>query len=299
MKGKKQRNLPETVFQAEAGSLLGGGLLFSGLRVKCLSILVLMLVLSAGLLSAEESVRFMWHSQDEAVRWYRWQEGSEDEGKWTVVDSSVTTVTLPSLGSTVFYVQASYDGVNWSSSGSTEYKAEKTGERFSLRFSISPYTLALYRFYNGYGTSSSKTRTSSVYGAGAGVEFSLPLLSWLSIFSELGCDFVLKKETVIPGARSVYYPQTGIGLDFTHTITEGSDVFAGLCAGVMGHINGNRANITPYFAVRMGFEYALSDDIALGASSRAEFALLKSKQSIMDSMTLLIEPVVLTLTYSF
>ncbi len=73
MKGKKQRKLLTAAPGAEVNSLLGGGLLFSGHRVKCLSILVLMLIAGAVSLGAEDYVRFSWYSQDETVSQYRWQ----------------------------------------------------------------------------------------------------------------------------------------------------------------------------------------------------------------------------------
>ncbi len=72
MKGKKLRKLLTAAPGAEVNSLLGG-LLFSGHRVKCLSILVLMLIAGAVSLGAEDYVRFSWYSQDETVSQYRWQ----------------------------------------------------------------------------------------------------------------------------------------------------------------------------------------------------------------------------------
>ena len=301
-----------------------------------------MLTVSAVSLGAEDYVRFTWYSQDEAVSQYRWQAGAEDEEKWTVVDASVTSVTLPSSESTVLYVQASTDGVTWSPSGYAVYTAieeplsfdaadteavnsieeteesqsydtvntgvvnsiedteENERERFSFRFSLSPYTLALYRFYNGYSTSSTRTRTGSVYGASCNVELNVPLSSWLSIYPELGCDFVIKEDTIIPGARNVYYLRAGIGLDFTHTINTRYTLYTGLYGGAIAHINNKKASITPYFGARLGFEYELSEHFSLGAVSRVSFALFSTRsESLMASMTVLIVPVSLTLTCRF
>ena len=289
-----------------------------------------MLTVSAVSLGAEDYVRFTWYGQDEAVSQYRWQTGAEDEEKWTVVDASVTSVTLPSSESTTLYVQASTDGVTWSPSGYAEYTAseepladdtvntevaetqpdsaesaaesteENERERFSFRFSLSPYTLALYRFYNGYSTSSTRTRTGSVYGASSNVELNVPLSSWLSIYPELSCDIIVKKDTIIPGARNVYYIKAGIGLDFTHTINTRYTLYTGLYGGAAAHINNRKVSITPYFGARLGFECTLGEHFSLGAVSRVSFALFSTRsESLMASMTVLIVPVSLTLTCRF
>ena len=170
----------------------------------------------------------------------------------------------------------------------------------SLRVAISPYSLALYRFYNGYNTTSRRTKTNSVYGFSCNVEFDMPLSSWLSFYPELGCDLIIKKDTVIPGARLVQYYKAGAGVDFTFSITEKNSLYTGLFGGAMVHINNKKASLTPYFGARLGYDYSFNEHFSLGAVSRVTFALFIGRSSkLMDSMTILIDPVSVTLTYRF
>ena len=174
------------------------------------------------------------------------------------------------------------------------------GRHNSLRVGISPYSLALYRFYNGYNTTSTRTKTNSVYGFASSLEFDMPLSSWLSFYPELGCDLIIKKDTVIPGARLVQYYRAGAGVDFTFDITDNSSIYTGLFGGAMVHINNKKASLTPYFGARLGYDYSFNEHFSLGAVSRASFALFIGRSSkLMDSMTILIDPVSVTLTYRF
>lgn len=61
-----------------------------------------------------------WTSSDPLVTNFRYQVDGEEEDKWTVVDSSVTEYSFESLDSFrahTLYLQQSYDGVTFSSSG--------------------------------------------------------------------------------------------------------------------------------------------------------------------------------------
>ena len=125
-------------------------------------------------------------------------------------------------------------------------------------------------------------------------------MSWLSIYPELGSDIIVKKDTVIPGARLVHYFKAGAGVDFTFSITESNTLYSGLFGGAMVHINNRKASLTPYFGARFGYDYSFSGHFSLGAVSRVSFALFAGRsERLMDSMTILIDPVSVTLTYRF
>lgn len=67
-------------------------------------------------------VTWMWFENDPMVGYYRYQVDGEDEDGWTVVDWSVTEVSIELDVSVVhtLYLQQSYDGIVWSPSSSTE-----------------------------------------------------------------------------------------------------------------------------------------------------------------------------------
>lgn len=90
-------------------------------RVILLSLLLLSLLSS---LSAS-SLLWSWPNTDEGVKYYRYQKEGEDE--WTVVDGSITSVTTDENVKRL-YLQASYDGVNWSESSIGTYSREKETE---------------------------------------------------------------------------------------------------------------------------------------------------------------------------
>lgn len=278
----------------------GGADLSYRTTLRKFAVLVLVFVSAVFSLYAETTLKWSWYSQDERISSYRWQLGGEEDGKWTVVDSSVTTLILASPESDVLYVQASYDGVNWSLSSSASHSEVKSGQSFSLRASLSPYSLALYRFYNGYGTSSSRTKTDSVYGLSSSFEFDWAPTSWLTLYPEIGYDLAVKKEAVIPGGKTVHYFKAGAGADFTFSISGKSSLLAGFFGGAMFHLSAEKLSLTPYFGARLGYGYAVSEHFSLGAMSRVSFALFTGQRDrLMNSMTVLIDPVSVTLAYRF
>ena len=298
MGGKKLKKLSglksELVLKDMPVVRLGGGTSLRALSRNSFLLTALILFLSLLPLGASDTIEWLWHSQDERVSYYRWQLNGEEEGKWTVVDSSVTSISLPLEDSTL-YVQASYDGVNWSESNSKTYIKEKFERRFSVRVSVTPYSSAFFHFYNGYNTNSTRTKTQSVYGFALNAEVNVPLWSWLNIYPEFGYDFIVKEDTIIPGARLVQYYKLGAGLDFTF-----DTIYMGLFGGVMIHINNNKASITPYFGARLGYDYKLGEHLSVGAVSRISFALFVGRSNnLMDSMTILLDPLGVTLTYRF
>ena len=296
MGGEKLKMLsgPGVVVKSNPDVRLGGGISLRALPRKSFLLIVLILLLSLLPLGASNTIEWLWHSQDGRVSYYRYQLNGEEEGKWTVVDSSVTSISLPLEDSTL-YVQASYDGVNWSESHSKTYIKEKFERRFSVRASVTPYSAAFFHFYNGYNTNSTRTKTQSVYGFALNAELNVPLWAWLNIYPEFGYDFIVKEDTIIPGARLVQYYKLGAGLDFTF-----DTIYMGLFGGVMIHINNNKASITPYFGARLGYDYKLGEHLSVGAVSRISFALFVGRSNnLMDSMTILLDPLGVTLTYRF
>ena len=195
---------------------------------------------------------------------------------------------------------------------------------FSARLAVGPYSVALYRFFNGYETASSKTKTDSKYACSVTAEFDFDILSWLRLYPEVGYIFVIKESTVIPGQRNVHYIKAGAGVDFTLRAADGTgatanasatatasanttitsknntstSVYLGILGGVMGHINNNKASITPYFGARTGLDFRVSEHLSVGTMTRVTFALFVGRTSnLMNSMTVLVDPLSITLTY--
>lgn len=256
-------------------------------------------------IGAQELLRWTWYSQDEKVAWFRYQLNAQEQDGWTVVDSTVTSVAIETdyvvdeaaNKVATLYVQGSYDGVNWSVSGRATYIKERFEPTFTIKTTLSPYTLALYRFYNGYNTASTRTKTNSVYGFNAALELDFTLQSWLRLYPELAYSLILKSDTIIPGQQAVQYLKAGVGVDFTFT-TNKTTLYAGAFAGAMAHINNKKVSLTPYFGARLGYEFNLNGHWVIGAQSRVTFALFSGRsQSLMDSMTVLIDPVGITVSY--
>ena len=214
-------------------------------------------------------------------------------------------------------------GVESATSASATSKIEAPFyPEFSARLAVGPYSVALYRFFNGYETASSKTKTDSKYACSVTAEFDFDILSWLRLYPEVGYSFVVKESTVIPGQRNVHYIKAGAGVDFTLRAADGTgakdtanasattnttitsknntstSAYLGILGGVMGHINNNKASITPYFGARTGLDFKVSQHLYIGTMTRVTFALFVGRTSdLMNSMTVLVDPLSITLTY--
>ncbi len=296
-RGGVSSGYPPYVYQASS-------LRFNSSTLKRIALILLLLSFVLGSLTADQVI-WTWHCNDH-VNYFRYKLNGQEAENWTVVDSSITNVQLQAHSGDVLYVQSSYDGVNWSTSGSGTYSqttavvtTPKT-KRNALRLNLAPYSQARYLFYNGYNTASNRTKTQTVYGFAASLDYNIPLSTRLSLYPELCYNLVIKEDTNIPSARNVQYFKAGAGADLTFGITEKTTIYTGLFAGAMAHINNKKASITPYFGARLGFDRTLSERFSIGALSRVSLAFFTGRSSrLMDSMTILFDPVSITLSYRF
>lgn len=243
-----------------------------------------------------ESLHWSWHTEDTGISFFRYQKNTRKSDGWTVVDSPVTGIILPFTGDDTLYVEASYDGENWSETASARYSLYP---EYSLTLNEAPYSKALYLFYNGFDTSSKKTKTGSVCGFSLSLEFDFDITKHIRLYPEAGFRLQTKESTVIPHSGLVDYLTLGAGADWTFLLTDGIKGYTGAFGGVMMHINSGRYSITPYFGLRAGVRYTVTEHIRVGLMSRVTMAVLKSQQRLNDSLTILIDPVSVSLTYLF
>jgi hypothetical protein len=88
----------------------------------------IMLATSAFLFAQEVSITWNWSASQDGISAFRYQMDAEEENAWTVVDVSVTEYETGPVDATVphvLYVQQSFDGENWSASGSIAYDPEE------------------------------------------------------------------------------------------------------------------------------------------------------------------------------
>lgn len=178
-------------------------------------------------------------------------------------------------------------------------KAE--GNSLSLRLNAAPYSVAVFDFYNGKDIEGAKTVTATGYGFSAGLEGDWEISNRFRLYPEAGYALTLKKETVIPEANAVQYIKLGAGADYIFSLNEKIELYGGLFGGAMFHINNSKYNVAPYFGLRLGGDYALSENITLGAFTRVAFSFLTTGESgnIRDSLTVLVDPLCAVLTYTF
>lgn len=89
------------------------------MRMKFIALLAALVLLPAVLFAVPVVVTWEWLLEDPMVTTFRYQVNGEDDDKWTVVDSSVTSHTERGLDGTLahtLYLQQSYDGIHFSDS---------------------------------------------------------------------------------------------------------------------------------------------------------------------------------------
>lgn len=91
--------------------------------MKRLAAVLLITLFSISLAVAKDGiVTWTWYENDPGVEYFRYQVDAEEPDNWTVVDWSVTEVSVTLDVSVVhtLYLQQSYDGILWSESSSTD-----------------------------------------------------------------------------------------------------------------------------------------------------------------------------------
>ncbi len=259
-----------------------------------LSVFLFLFFASVPLFSSE--IAWSWNNPGESVGYYRYQLNGEKETAWTVIDGSIESVILPSSGRNILHIQASCDGVLWSESAVTSYTKDLA---FSLRTTFAPYGYTYYSFYNGHSIPGARDTMDSVYGLTASIEADFTIMGKVRIYPEAGYSLTLKRETIIPGESSVHYIKAGLGIDLTLPVTDRIELYTGYAAGALFHINNRKANVTAYAAVRLGFDYIMNGHLTLGAFTRVDLAYSYTKNRLTDSITILTEPISLSLSYMF
>lgn len=91
---------------------------------------ILIFVSVSALFALDGIVTWTWYENDPNVEYYRYQVDGEEEGRWVVVDWSVTDVSLTLDVSVIhtLYLQQSYDGELWSPSSATDSEIYTEGE---------------------------------------------------------------------------------------------------------------------------------------------------------------------------
>ncbi len=248
------------------------------------------------------SITLSWENEGD-YNYFRYQRDGEEEGKWAVTDGNTESAVLPyHKGLNTYYIQSSWDGVNWSESGVDTYfhEWEKVNIPLSIRLNVAPYSSAVYYFYEGHYIDKARTLMGTIYGVSTSLELDWTPFNFLRIYPEFGYSYEMKMQTVIPKKQDMHYMKSGFGFDGLINVSDKSDVYLGAFGGVMWHINNNRYNAAPYFGGRIGFETALGEHFTLGAFTRVTASILDvGDDKLYSSVTLLIDPLTLTLSYNF
>ncbi len=140
----------------------------------------------------------------------------------------------------------------------------------------------------------------TIYGVSTSLEFDWTPFSFLRLYPEFGYAYEMKIQTVIPKEQDMQYIKGGLGVDYLISVSDRSDIYLGALGGVMAHINNNKYNIAPYFGARLGLETKITENLTLGAFARVTASFLTVEDDTMySSVTLLIDPVSLTLSWRF
>ena len=112
-------------------------------RIRKLAIVLLAVFFIglAPLAAAEMTVSWEWLLDDPDVTAYRYQLGGEDPDNWTVVSADTNTYGVTGLDpyqSYTFYLQRTYDGVNWSASGVSTAEALLVAEEIPAAVAEEP-----------------------------------------------------------------------------------------------------------------------------------------------------------------
>lgn len=95
--------------------------------LKKFAAVLLMVMIPVALFAIPVTISWEWEKTDAGVNYFRYQLGGEEDGKWNVVQDSVTAYTITGVESDQAYtlfLQQSYDGIYWSTSAqSTAYPA--------------------------------------------------------------------------------------------------------------------------------------------------------------------------------
>lgn len=291
--------------------------------LKRWSILFSFLIAFPCILSAA-NVRWQWNDIDAA--YYRWQLDGESEDGWTVVDGNTLYADTYDLDPTLlynFHIQSSPDGVSWSNAsvetwgGFDEIATEEVDaavdvsesmedapaaksrrNRFGVRAGLSPYSFVLYDFYKGHDIKDAKYLTMTNYSAALDTELFWKTPWPLALHLDAGYTLALKNETVIPNAVDVHYVRLGGGLDCVIANEKLSFAF-GVHGGELITFNADHWNPGSYLGGRLLLEFKISDNLLFGCQSRVTVSHQKASDPLMSSLTWIVDPMALSVSYMF
>lgn len=289
------------------------------------ALLLIMLPLS---LFADEYIAFWsWTNDDPGITAYRYQLNSQDPDGWTVVGPEVTQYSYaiedPSQDITL-YVQASYDGVNWSGSSETvapapepaakeEITVEETPEvdEITAEESAAKSVNKSSRWYvsNTFGlnvlagswnkqsagslastTLAQNSRIGIVDKVTAGYQFN----DWFRLSFSAGFAYQFSKNLSSNGY--IYLPFT-VNTDFRVANFGSLDIWTQISVGMYDRIFGKKFQLGPMAGLGIYAEYAINDNFFIGGGISTNFFMTfyKGGTEFLWEVT----PVYLSCTYMF
>lgn len=258
--------------------------------------------------AAAIDVEWRWNVDEDSSLYFRYQiNGTEDDG-WIPLErgaSSVITPDIPSDEETVFCLQSSRDGVTWAEPACAvrtrddierERRDDSMISSVGFRQIMSPYSVSLIDFYNGHDIKGAKYLTSSVYGLSLDTEVSLALRERFSYFFSAGWTLTSRKDPVIPGSGTVNYVRLIAGNDLLFGAGS-ADIGIGAFAGAYFAFNADVWSASPAAGMRAFIEWPVTPTVSVGAMSRFSLTYHGAEDPLMKSLTWIIDPISVTVTW--
>lgn len=237
-----------------------------------------------------------WDENETGINWYRYKTSLDSE--YTIISANLREIETNKETSTL-YLSQSRDGIVWSKDSVGIYLKEKKSSKLSFSFSVSPYTISLFSFYNAHSIANAKDLTTTKYGYTLFSNIKYSFLSNFRLTASLGYSFGIKSGTVIPGGRNIYNYSIQLGLDWIIKNSSKYKLYLGLSGGVVLITNNNKGDLEEIISFRVGLERSLTEHLSLLLESSLNFSNLNATDSLYKSNTYRIEPIIVGLNYNF
>lgn len=271
---------------------------------------------------ADGTATLDWHwTTNEEVSYFRYRLSSDPD--WIYASSDVRGFSLSEFETDKEYsllLESSFDGLNWSETAmqtklipspivpgsptlssvkrSDGYEESKTEEDskvpdhgFSLRISVSPYSVGLFDFFNGHDIEGARYLTHTSYGFSAGVGVGYYFANILQLSLNYDYSAFLKKESLIPDQEFIQYHKLYLGFDFPVIYREVFSLSIGFSAGAQFGLNAEYYEILPLLGTKISLGWHINDIFSIGFSAGASFSYAHDEDPLYKSLTYLVDTV--------
>ncbi len=161
----------------------------------------------------------------------------------------------------------------------------------SLRFTISPFPIGIYDFYNGHNIPNARYLTCAPFGFGVKADYGFYCTERLRLNLEYSYTVLFRYKHIIPNEEMVQYHKIIAGVEYALIKDNVFSLMANLNGGVLLGVIADKFDINSIIGTGISASWAITNALSMGITSSVSFSFSKHSDPLYNSMSYIVEPI--------